>query len=69
MVVVATFLLDILAPALGLPDWLHQLALTAHFGQPMVGDWDPIGVVACTAVAAGGIALGSWGLSRRDIGR
>ena len=30
-----------------LPDWLHQLALTAHFGKPMVGEWDMVGVVAC----------------------
>ena len=37
LVVVATYLLDLVAPPLKLPDWIHQLALTAHFGQPMVG--------------------------------
>ncbi|MFI5260039.1 MAG: hypothetical protein ACHQ01_10600, partial [Candidatus Limnocylindrales bacterium] len=42
VVVIATFLIDFLAPVLNLPDWFHQLALTAHLGQPMVGNWDPI---------------------------
>ena len=36
--VIVTFLVDLVAPALKLPDWVHQLALTAHLGQPMVGD-------------------------------
>ncbi|HLA15956.1 MAG TPA: hypothetical protein VJZ72_03555, partial [Candidatus Limnocylindrales bacterium] len=41
LVVVATYLIDLVAPPLKLPDWVHQLALTAHFGQPMLGIWDP----------------------------
>ena len=69
LVVVATYLLDLVAPALKLPDWVHQLALTAHFGQPMVGSWDLTGVVLCLAIAAGGIALGALGIRRRDIAR
>ena len=40
LVVVATYLLDLVAPPLKLPDFLHQLALSAHFGKPMVGQWD-----------------------------
>jgi ABC-2 type transport system permease protein len=67
--VVATFLLDLLAPPLGLPDWVHQLALTAHVGQPMIGQWDPVGVALCMAIAIGGIAIGAWGVGRRDIAR
>ena len=67
--VVATFLLDLLAPPLGLPDWVHQLAITAHLGQPMIGQWDPAGVVLCIVVGVGGIALGAWGLGRRDVAR
>ncbi len=67
LVVVATYLLDLVAPALNLPDWLHQLALTAHFGKPMVGEWDMVGVVACLALAVGGILLGAWGMRRRDV--
>ena len=59
--VVATYLVDLLAPPLGLPDWVHQLALTSHLGQPMVGQWDPVGVIACAALAIGGIAVGRVG--------
>ena len=69
LVVVATYLIDLVAPPLKLPDWVHQLALTAHFGQPMLGIWDPVGIVACLVIAVGGIALGAWGIARRDIGR
>jgi ABC-2 type transport system permease protein len=69
LVVVATYLVDLVAPALKLPDWVHQLALTAHLGQPMVGVWDRDGLIACFVIAAGGIALGAWGMSRRDVGR
>ena len=65
----ATYLLDLLAPPLKLPDWLHQLALTAHMGRPMVGQWDPVGIVLCLAIFAGGVAIGAWGIRRRDIGR
>jgi ABC-2 type transport system permease protein len=67
LVVVATYLIDLLAPPLNLPDWVHQLALTAHLGQPMIGQWDLAGVAACVVIAAGGILLGAWGMSRRDI--
>jgi ABC-2 type transport system permease protein len=67
LVVVATYLLDLVAPPLNLPDWLHQLALTAHFGKPMMGEWDMVGVVACLAIAVGGILLGAWGMARRDV--
>jgi ABC-2 type transport system permease protein len=69
LVVVATYLLDLLAPPLGLPDVVHQLALTAHLGQPMVGQWDPVGVVACLVIAVAGIGVGAWGIRRRDIAR
>ncbi|HYK95991.1 MAG TPA: hypothetical protein VE011_09030 [Candidatus Dormibacteraeota bacterium] len=67
LLVVGTYLLDLLAPPLGLPDWVHQLALTAHFGQPMLGVWDATGVIACLVLAIGGIAVGAWGIARRDV--
>ncbi len=67
VVVIATYLVDLLAPALNVPDWVHQLALTTHMGQPMIGQWDLGGVVACVVIAAGGILLGAWGVSRRDL--
>jgi ABC-2 type transport system permease protein len=69
LVVVATYLIDLLAPALKLPDWFHQLALTAHLGQPMIGQWDVAGVIACAVIAVGGILLGAFGMSRRDVTR
>jgi ABC-2 type transport system permease protein len=67
MVVLVTYLIDLVAPPLNLPDWVHQLALTAHLGQPMVGVWDPFGIGACLLIAVGGIAIGAWGMTRRDI--
>jgi ABC-2 type transport system permease protein len=56
-----------LAPALGLPDAVHQLALTAHYGQPMLGLWDPVGIVVSLGLAVGGVAIGAWGFKRRDL--
>ena len=64
---IITYLIDLLVPALHLPDGVHQLALTAHLGQPMVGVWDAAAVVACRVLAAGGLALGAVGLARRDV--
>jgi ABC-2 type transport system permease protein len=69
VVVVLTYLVDLLAPAFKLPDWVHQLAITAHLGQPMVGMWDAFGIVLCLALAVGGTLVGAWGMSRRDVAR
>jgi ABC-2 type transport system permease protein len=65
--VIATYLLDLLAPPLNLPDWVHQLALTVHLGTPMTGSWGISGVVACVLIAVVGIGLGAIGIRRRDI--
>jgi ABC-2 type transport system permease protein len=65
---IGTFLLDTLAPILRLPDWVAQLALTAHLGEPMIGTWDEAGMAACLVLAIGGIGIGAWGMSRRDVG-
>jgi polyether ionophore transport system permease protein len=69
LVVIATYLIDLVAPALKLPDWFHQLALTAHLGQPMIGRWDVVGIAACLVIGVGGILLGAWGVGRRDVAR
>jgi polyether ionophore transport system permease protein len=69
LLVVVTYLIDLLVPPLNLPDSLHQLALTAHYGQPMIGQWDAAGIVASVVIAVGGVALGAWGIRRRDISR
>jgi ABC-2 type transport system permease protein len=68
-VAVGTFLVDILAQALRLPDWVRSLALSSHIGQPLVGSWDLVGIVACLVLAVGGLVIGAWGMSRRDVGR
>jgi ABC-2 type transport system permease protein len=67
--VIATELIDFLAPPLNLPDWFHRLALTANMGLPMVGQWNWAGVVACLAIAVGGLLIGAWGMRRRDVAR
>ncbi|MDR7276036.1 ABC transporter permease subunit [Catenuloplanes atrovinosus] len=65
--VVVTYLIDLVAPALDMPDWVREIALTAHLGRPMVGDWDVTGVTACLILAAGGLLVGAAGLTRRDL--
>jgi ABC-2 type transport system permease protein len=67
ILVIVTWFLDILAPALGLPEVVHDLALTSHYGFTMLGDWDPVGVIASLGLAVGGVALGAWGFRRRDL--
>lgn len=67
VVVLLTWFVQLLGPLLGLPDFVQQLALTNHYGQPMVGIWDWGGVAVSAALAVAGIALGAWGLRRRDL--
>jgi ABC-2 type transport system permease protein len=67
VVTFVTWFLHVLGPGLRLPDWLVDLSLAAHFGQPMVGSWDWTGLVASVILALGGIALGAWGFARRDL--
>ena len=68
-VAVLTSLIDLLAPALRLPEWVEQLALTHHMGQPILGTWSTAGIAACLGLAVGGTLLGAWGMSRRDVAR
>ncbi len=65
---IGTVLLQVLAPALRMPDWVKQLALSDHMGHPLVGSWDPAGLAACAVLAVGGLLVGAWGLRRRDVG-
>jgi ABC-2 type transport system permease protein len=67
LVTILTWFVDIIGPALKLPDAVHQLALTAHYGAPMLGQWDLTGVVASIGIGIGGVALGAWGFQRRDL--
>jgi ABC-2 type transport system permease protein len=67
VVVFATWSLQLLGGLLGLPDIVRGLALTSHYGQPMVGVWDPFGIAASVVLAIGGIGIGTWAFARRDL--
>jgi putative exporter of polyketide antibiotics len=67
--VIATFLIDTLGAALKLPDVILQLSLYKHLGEPMAGTFDPAGLIVSFGLAVGGLAIGTWGLTRRDLGR
>jgi ABC-2 type transport system permease protein len=64
---IVTWFVQIIAPALGLPDFVHDLALTSHYGFTMLGQWDWVGIALSAALAAGGILVGAWGFKRRDL--
>jgi ABC-2 type transport system permease protein len=67
VVTVVTWFIDIVGPALHLPDAIQALALSAHYGQPMLGQWDGTGIVASLVLAVGGALIGAWGFARRDL--
>jgi len=64
---VGSFLIELFATALKLPDWVAGLALASHYGRPLVGVWDPVGIVVSLVLAFGGLAVGAWGMTRRDV--
>jgi ABC-2 type transport system permease protein len=66
---VVTWFIQLLGPLLHLPDVVQNLALTAHFGRPMVGLWDVPGTIAALAIGVAGIVLGALGFARRDLRR
>jgi putative exporter of polyketide antibiotics len=67
--VIATMLIDTLGAALKLPDWVLDLSIYRHVGQPMAGVVEPFGVAVAAVMAVGGLVLCTLGLRRRDIGR
>jgi ABC-2 type transport system permease protein len=67
VVIVGMLLIDILGPILELPEVIQDLSLARHYGEPMIGSWDPVGIVASLALALGGLVIGAWGFSRRDL--
>ncbi len=68
-VVLATFLLDTLGAALDLPEFVLDLSLYRHLGQPIAGVFEPVGMIAAAILAFGGLVLGAIGLQRRDLDR
>ena len=69
VLVIATMLLDTLGAALKLPEWVLDLSLYQHLGQPMAGSFDPVGIAVAAIMVVGGVAVCAFGLTRRDIGR
>jgi ABC-2 type transport system permease protein len=67
VVLVGMLMIDILGPLLELPEAVQNLSLARHYGEPMIGSWDPVGVVASLALAISGLLIGAWGFSRRDL--
>lgn len=65
--VVGAFLLVFIGQALELPNWLLDLSLARHLGQPFLGDADLVGLLACLLLAVGGLLVGAWGFVRRDV--
>jgi ABC-2 type transport system permease protein len=65
--VLVTWVVQFTGGLLGLPDIITQLALTSHLGQTFVGVWDWPGIVASAVLAVGGIAVGAWAFTRRDL--
>jgi ABC-2 type transport system permease protein len=65
----AFFLLDLIGSVLHLPDWILALALNRHLGMPIVGNFDPAGILACVGITIAGIAICAGGVEKRDIGR
>ena len=69
VLIIATLLIDTLGAALKLPEWVLDLSIYKHLGQPMAGIFDPVGIVVATVMVVGGLALCAVGFTRRDIGR
>ena len=64
---IATWFVDTIVPAFKLPDAVHELALTAHYGLPMLGQWDLAGLGVSAALAVVGTIVGAWAFRRRDL--
>jgi ABC-2 type transport system permease protein len=66
---VGSYLLALLGNALQLPDWIVDLSLNEHVGQPLAGIYDEVGLVAMIGLAIGGPIVGALGFRARDIQR
>jgi ABC-2 type transport system permease protein len=66
-VAVTWFLLDLLGALLNLPEWVVSLSLNGQLGQPLLGEYDPAGIAASALLTVGGLMIGAWGWTRRDV--
>jgi ABC-2 type transport system permease protein len=66
---IGTLVLDLFGPALDLPEAVLDLSIVKQLGQPMVGVYDATGIVASVVLIVGGLAVGTLGFRRRDLGR
>jgi ABC-2 type transport system permease protein len=64
---IAMYLLDLIGGILHLSEDVLNLSLARHLGQPMAGSYDVPGLVACLVLGIGGLVLGAWAFSRRDL--
>ncbi|MEX2547022.1 MAG: ABC transporter permease subunit [Chloroflexota bacterium] len=64
----AFYLIDLLGGILQLPEFITDISLTRHLGEPMAGTYDWPGMAVCLAVAVGGTLVGAWRFARRDLG-
>ncbi len=69
LLVIGTFVIDTIGAALKLPGWVLDLSLYRHLGQPLAGTFDPVGLVVAVVIVVGGVAVCTFGMTRRDIGR
>jgi ABC-2 type transport system permease protein len=65
--VVGFYLLDLLGAILGVPDWLADLSLVRHLGQPIAGVLNWPGMALCIGLAVGGLVVAAAGMARRDL--
>lgn len=66
---IGSYLLALLGNVLQLPEWVVDLSLNEHVGQPMAGVYDEVGLVAMLALTLGGPIVGALGFRGRDIQR
>jgi putative exporter of polyketide antibiotics len=67
LLTILTWFVDTIVPAFQWPDAVRQLALSAHYGMPMLGQWDLAGLAASAVLAVGGVGLGAIAFRRRDL--